>query len=83
MQRRALQTKPRLAIVGAGLAGLVGVTGLAIATDTPPVGLFALGAATVGVGVMSLRPAGTSRPCARYQRRHQRLAGPRKGAKLG
>jgi hypothetical protein len=83
MQRHALQAKPRIAIASAGLAGLVGVTGLAIASDAAPAGLIALGAATIGVGVVSLRPTGTSRQCARYQRRHQRLAGPRPGAKLG
>lgn len=83
MQRRALQAKPRIAIASAGLAGLVGVTGLVLASDAAPAGLIALGAASVGVGVMSLRPAGSSRRCARYQRQHQRLAGPRPGAKLG
>jgi hypothetical protein len=83
MQSRALRAKPRIAIASAGLAGLVGVTGLAIASDAAPAGLIALGAATVGIGVMSLRPAGTSRQCARYQRQHRRLAGPRPGAKLG
>jgi hypothetical protein len=83
MPRRALQAKPRIAIAGAGLAGLVGMTGLAIASDAAPAGLIALGAATVGIGVVSLRPGAISRPCARYQRSHQRLAGPRPGAKLG
>jgi len=83
MQRRAHPPKPRIAIAGAGLAGLVGMTGLAIATDAPSAGLIALGAATVGIGVVSLRPGANSRQCTRYQRRHQRLAGPRPGAKLG
>lgn len=84
MQRRVLPTTPRIAIAGAGLASLIGITGLALASDGTPAGLIALGAsaATVGVGVARYRPAATSRQCARYQRRHQRLAGPRAGAKL-
>jgi hypothetical protein len=65
------------------LASLVGITGLAMLSDGMPAGLLVLGAsaASVGMSVVRLRP--TSRQCARYQRRHQRLAGPRPGAKLG
>jgi hypothetical protein len=83
MQRRVSHATPRIAI-GAGLAGLVGITGLAMISDGMPAGLIILGAsaATVGMGVARIRPAASSQ-CARYQRRHQRLAGPRPGAKLG
>jgi hypothetical protein len=74
-----------MAIAGAGLASLVGITGLAMLSDGMPAGLLVLGAsaASVGLGVARLRPTASSRQCTRYQRYHRPLAGPRPGAKLG
>ena len=82
MQHRVSQRTPRIAIAGAGLAGLIGITGLAIASDGVPAGLLVLGASAATLGVARPRPPSSSQ-CARYQRRHQRLARPRPGAKLG
>ncbi len=79
MRSRASHAAPRMALAGAALAGLVGMTGAA-AENSVPLGLIALGASAATFGLTRRAPRTTR---ARYEKSHKPLAGPRPGARLG
>lgn len=70
-----------MALAGAALAGLVGMTGAA-SEGSVPLGLIAIGASAATLG-LTRRGTLSRMTRARYEKRHKPLAGPRPGAWLG
>jgi hypothetical protein len=84
MLERVFRAAPRKAVLGAAMAGVVGLSGSIAAAQDVPFGVIILILSASGVGASVaglLGPPSSQR--ARYERGHERLAGPRTGARLG